>query len=188
MLGELQDHHSRLNNTSITIDGAHEVNEVFFDDVKVQIENLVGEEDKGWDYAKFLLANERTGIARIGVSKERIARVKRLAKETPAGGRTLWDELVMHYSQGVEAVQRMRRTWAQLSGLIDEERYAQVGRFLAIQEHEARWWRDAAISYFQSFSHLPLPAGAAPPAHSLDYYEHVRCPANRDKPRCDQIP
>src|SRR5664279_4774992 len=52
-----------------TIDGGHEVNEVFFDDVEVPYENLIGEENKGWDYAKFLLGNERTGIARVGVSK-----------------------------------------------------------------------------------------------------------------------
>ena len=58
---------------------ASEVNEVFFDDVKVPVENLVGEENKGWDYAKFLLGNERTGIARVGVSKERIRRIKELA-------------------------------------------------------------------------------------------------------------
>lgn len=77
----------------ITIDGRHEVNEVFLDAVRVPVENLVGEENKGWDYAKFLLANERTGIARIGMSKERIARIKRLAKETPAGVGTMWDDL-----------------------------------------------------------------------------------------------
>ena len=62
-----------------TIDGGHEVNEVFFDDVKVPVENLVGEENKGWDYAKFLLGNERIGIARVGASKERIRRIKQLA-------------------------------------------------------------------------------------------------------------
>src|ERR1700758_1530143 len=69
----------------ITVEGHHEVNEVFLDDVRVPAENLVGEENRGWDYAKFLLANERIGIARIGMSKERIARIKRLAKVTPAG-------------------------------------------------------------------------------------------------------
>jgi pimeloyl-CoA dehydrogenase large subunit len=62
-----------------TIDGGHEVNEVFFDDVKVPAENLVGQENKGWDYAKFLLSNERTGIARVGISKQRLRRVKELA-------------------------------------------------------------------------------------------------------------
>jgi alkylation response protein AidB-like acyl-CoA dehydrogenase len=62
-----------------TIDGGHEVNEVFLDDVRVPADALVGEENKGWDYAKFLLANERNGIARVGVSKARLDRVRQLA-------------------------------------------------------------------------------------------------------------
>jgi pimeloyl-CoA dehydrogenase large subunit len=62
-----------------TIDGGHEVNEVFFDDVRVPVENLVGQENKGWDYAKFLLGNERVGIARIGISKAHLKRVRELA-------------------------------------------------------------------------------------------------------------
>jgi len=72
-----------------TIDGGHEVNEVFFDDVKVPVENLVGQENKGWDYAKFLLGNERTGIARVGASKARIRRLKELAALEQAGGKPL---------------------------------------------------------------------------------------------------
>ena len=76
----------------ITIDGRHEVNEVFLDDVRVPVGNLVGEENKGWDYAKFLLANERTGIARVGLTKQRLARLKEIAKTTPAGGGMLWDD------------------------------------------------------------------------------------------------
>ncbi len=76
----------------VTIDGGHEVNEVFFDAVRVPAENLVGELNKGWDYAKFLLSNERIGIARIGMTKERLARVKRLAQETPAGEGMVWDD------------------------------------------------------------------------------------------------
>ncbi len=68
-----------------TIDGGFEVNEVFFDDVRVPAENLVGEENKGWDYAKFLLGNERVGIARVGASKERIRRLKQLAAEERDG-------------------------------------------------------------------------------------------------------
>ncbi|MGH7154380.1 MAG: acyl-CoA dehydrogenase family protein, partial [Acetobacteraceae bacterium] len=63
----------------VTIDGGCEVNEVFFDEVEVPAENLVGQENKGWDYAKFLLGNERTGIARVGASKARVARIKELA-------------------------------------------------------------------------------------------------------------
>ena len=76
----------------ITLEGRHEVNEIFFDNVRVPVENLVGKENKGWDYAKFLLANERTGIARIGLSKERLARVKGLAREMPVGDGTAWDD------------------------------------------------------------------------------------------------
>ena len=61
------------------IDGGYEVNEVFFDNVRVPADQLVGEENKGWTYAKFLLGNERTSNAGIGIIKNRIARIKRLA-------------------------------------------------------------------------------------------------------------
>jgi pimeloyl-CoA dehydrogenase large subunit len=70
----------------VTLDGGAEVNEVFFDEVPVPVENLIGEEGKGWDYAKYLLGNERTGIARVGVSKQRIRRLKELAALEPASG------------------------------------------------------------------------------------------------------
>jgi alpha-glucuronidase len=91
-------------------------------------------------------------------------------------GRTLWDELVIHYTEGVQAVTGMRHTWATLAGKVDSERYAQVSTFLEIQEKEARWWRDASIAYFQSLSHRPLPAGYAPPEHDLHYYESLCFP------------
>ena len=55
------------------IDGGFEVNEVFFDNVRVPAENLVGEENKGWDYAKFLLGNERVGVAPVGATKRSLA-------------------------------------------------------------------------------------------------------------------
>jgi alkylation response protein AidB-like acyl-CoA dehydrogenase len=74
------------------IDGGHEVNEVFFDNVEVPVENLVGEENKGWTYAKFLLGNERTGIARIGGSKVNLARAKAYAAVTKTANGTLLDD------------------------------------------------------------------------------------------------
>ncbi|MGD9959944.1 acyl-CoA dehydrogenase family protein [Nocardioides sp.] len=61
------------------IDGGHEVNEVFFDNVRVPLDQLVGEENKGWDYAKFLLGNERVGVAPVGSIKRRLAAVKEYA-------------------------------------------------------------------------------------------------------------
>jgi alkylation response protein AidB-like acyl-CoA dehydrogenase len=76
----------------ITIEGGHEVNEVFFDDVRVPAENLVGEENKGWDCAKFLLGNERFGQARVGASRERIRRLKVIARETMDGERPLIED------------------------------------------------------------------------------------------------
>jgi pimeloyl-CoA dehydrogenase large subunit len=72
-----------------TIDGGYEVNEVWFDEVRVPAENLVGEENRGWDYAKFLLGNERTGIARVGVSKARLQRLRELAKLERVGDRPM---------------------------------------------------------------------------------------------------
>ncbi len=86
-----------------TIDGGVEVNEVWFDDVRVPVENLVGEENKGWDYAKFLLGNERTGIARVGVSKARIRRIKQLAALERVGDRAMMDE--PHFREKVAAVE-----------------------------------------------------------------------------------
>jgi len=65
----------------ITIDGAHEVNSVFFTDVKVPVENLIGEEGKGWTYAKFLLANERFGIAVVGAEIRQLNKLKQIVSE-----------------------------------------------------------------------------------------------------------
>jgi len=93
-----------------------------------------------------------------------------------ASGRTLWDELVMHYSRGVEYVRGMRRTWETLAPYVDSERYAETSAYLAIQEKEARWWRDACIAYFQSLSRRPLPKGFAPPEHTLAEYEAISTP------------
>jgi alkylation response protein AidB-like acyl-CoA dehydrogenase len=63
----------------IVLDGAREVNDVFFDNVKVPVENRVGEENKGWTYAKFLLVNERSGIAGVARSKRAVERLKEIA-------------------------------------------------------------------------------------------------------------
>ncbi len=63
------------------LDGEHEVNEVFFDNVKVPADQLIGEENKGWTYAKHLLAHERTNIADVNRSKRELERLKRIAKQ-----------------------------------------------------------------------------------------------------------
>ncbi|MFP6774762.1 MAG: acyl-CoA dehydrogenase family protein [Alphaproteobacteria bacterium] len=76
----------------ISIDGHHYLNEVFFDDVVVPISNRIGEENKGWTYAKFLLGHERTGIAGVGKSKRKVERLKAIAGiELDAGKSMLSD-------------------------------------------------------------------------------------------------
>ena len=75
-----------------TIDGGHEVNEVFFTDVKVPAENLVGEENKGWTYAKYLLTHERTNIAGVGKSYQELNRLKDLASRQKRNGRPLTED------------------------------------------------------------------------------------------------
>jgi alkylation response protein AidB-like acyl-CoA dehydrogenase len=74
------------------LDGGFEVNEVFFEDVRVPAENLVGEENRGWDYAKFLLGNERVGIARVGATKRMLAQAKEHAAQITSGGRPLAED------------------------------------------------------------------------------------------------
>jgi alkylation response protein AidB-like acyl-CoA dehydrogenase len=73
----------------VLIDGEAEVNEVFFDNVLVPAENLVGEENKGWTYAKYLLTHERTNIAGVGFSDAALATLKHVAAQTMTGGRPL---------------------------------------------------------------------------------------------------
>ena len=76
----------------ITIEGGHEVNQVFFEDVRVPAENLVGEENQGWTYAKVLLSHERLMVASVPRSKQLLARLKRIAASEQAGGRPLIEE------------------------------------------------------------------------------------------------
>ena len=74
------------------IDGGVEVNEVFFKDVRVPAEQMAGEENSGWTQAKFLLGNERVGIARVGETKVKLARAKKLAGETRTATGTLLED------------------------------------------------------------------------------------------------
>jgi alpha-glucuronidase len=85
-------------------------------------------------------------------------------------GRTLWNELALHYQRGVDQVRAARRQWGTLTSAIDPERHADVAKRLAIQERDAVWWRDAVLLYFQTFSHRPLPAGVEAPERTLEEY------------------
>src|SRR5260370_23876112 len=77
----------------IAIMGGHnEVNEVWFEDVRAAVENLVGEENKGWTYAKFLLGHERTNIAGVGTAKREVRRLKRIASSERKHGKPLIED------------------------------------------------------------------------------------------------
>ncbi|GGC90852.1 acyl-CoA dehydrogenase family protein [Undibacterium terreum] len=78
----------------IMLDEEHEVNEVFFDNVKVPVQNLIGEENKGWTYAKYLLGHERTNIAAVGRAKRELQFLKRVATEHHKNGKPLLDDPV----------------------------------------------------------------------------------------------
>ena len=75
-----------------TLDGGEEINDVFFDEVRVPQANRIGEENRGWTYAKFLLGHERTGIAAIGRSKQELVQLKAIAAAEPAGSGTLAED------------------------------------------------------------------------------------------------
>jgi alpha-glucuronidase len=93
-----------------------------------------------------------------------------------ASGRTLWEELLHRYQRGVDRVREMLATWQSLEGRIDPERFAQVRDFLAIQEKEARWWRDSSVLYFQTFSGKPVPEDYEPPELTLEEYQAITHP------------
>jgi len=91
-------------------------------------------------------------------------------------GRTLWDELVARYGQGVAEVDTMATSWAKLKPYVDTERFDITADYLRIQRRDAQLWRDASVAYFASISHLPLPAGEKAPLHSLGYYKALEYP------------
>lgn len=96
--------------------------------------------------------------------------------QTMPSGRTLWAQLVHEYDAGVAATAGFARDWQTVAAHIDAQRHRAVAETLAIQQAEARWWRDASLAYWQSLHHLPLPAGSAPIAESLGDYQRRSYP------------
>lgn len=91
-----------------------------------------------------------------------------------SSGRTLWDELCHRYYRGWSSVQQMQVRWDELAGVIDARRHAHVKSLLAVQAKEARWWAEACLLYFQTFSERPIPAEYPPPLHDLEYYRTLK--------------
>lgn len=104
----------------ITVDGSHEVNEMFLEDVRVPVENRVGEENQGWTYAKFLLMNERSGIAGVSDSKRNIERVKEIARAVPINGSALMDDKIFQHKIAELETDLMALEYTELRTLADE--------------------------------------------------------------------
>ncbi|MCU6453743.1 alpha-glucuronidase [Sphingomonas sp. A2-49] len=100
-----------------------------------------------------------------------------------ADGRTLWEDLVAHYDRGVGYVATMRTQWDTLRTKIDADRWTKTATYLAVQQREAQWWRDASLAYWMSVNHRPLPAGVVPPAHDLHWYRAQSFPHAPGNPK-----
>jgi len=91
-------------------------------------------------------------------------------------GKPLWDALCYKYSDGVDSVRWMQKTWNALESKVDSDRFNHIKMLLSIQEKEAVLWRNSCLLYFQTFSKLPIPAELEKPEHNLEYYENLSFP------------
>lgn len=91
-------------------------------------------------------------------------------------GRTLWDGLGIKYQEGVDQVREMITTWETMKPYVDEYRFNQVSMLLGIQLKEAKWWRDACMLYFQTFSKMDFPKEMESPENTLQYYKSLKFP------------
>jgi len=91
-------------------------------------------------------------------------------------GNTLWVQLCQEYHEGAAKVSQMKNDWKALKDLLDDERYQQILMHLNIQEKEAKWWRDACLVYFQTFSKMAIPKNLEQPDHDLEYFKSLTYP------------
>lgn len=91
-------------------------------------------------------------------------------------GNTLWQQLCFEYHEGVKTVVQMKEKWQSLEGSLDQERFNHVSMHLNIQEKEAKWWRDACLTYFQTFSIMEIPAELEQPKYDLNHYKFLEYP------------
>jgi len=89
-------------------------------------------------------------------------------------GNTLWNELCWNYYTGASSVKEMQLTWNSLIQFIDKDRFEQVAMLLKTQYEEAKWWRNACLLYFQTFSKQPISAEYEQPDKTLDYYKSLK--------------
>ncbi len=143
----------------IMLDGEHEVNEVFFDNVRVPVENLVGEENKGWTYAKYLLGHERTNIAAVGRSRRELAFLKDFAARQLKAGRPLLEDAAFAAAVARLEIELMALDMTVMRVLSQEAASGAPGpeasllkiRGTEIQQRITQLWLDAAGPLAQAF-------------------------------------
>ncbi|MDE6655085.1 MAG: alpha-glucuronidase, partial [Muribaculaceae bacterium] len=96
--------------------------------------------------------------------------------ERLSNGNTVWEEMCRHYSDGVDKARQFQKVWDNVGGYIDEERYKAVRDKLKIQTHDAQWWKDACLLYFQEINGLPFPEDMERPVYDLDMLKEVQIP------------
>ena len=94
-------------------------------------------------------------------------------------GRTMWEEICLHYDRGVRQVEDFQRTWAGLQPYVAPALFDEVTTKLDIQKHDAEWWRDACVGYFQTLSQRPLPADVRPLDTPIDSLIHRQIRSDR---------
>lgn len=89
-------------------------------------------------------------------------------------GRTFWDEMCVRYDRGIKKVREYQTTWEEMKPYVDNARWEAVKAKLAIQESDARWWRDACIQYFGEFSGMPVPDYVEQPERPLEELKKIK--------------
>lgn len=101
-------------------------------------------------------------------------------------GRSLWDGMALKYQEGVNQVVEMISTWDKMTVYVSQEQHKEVSMLLQIQLKEAKWWRDACLLYFQTYSKKELPVGVEKPKKTLAYFRSLKFPfAPGIRPRWD---
>jgi alkylation response protein AidB-like acyl-CoA dehydrogenase len=165
----------------ITIDGGHEVNEVFLDNVQVPVENLIGKENEGWTYAKFLLGHERSGIAGVARSKKAIERLKEIARGEYIDGNPLIDDPDFARKIAEVEIELTALEYTELRTLASEQAGKGPGpessvlkiRGTEIQQRITELVVEAVGYYSYPFPEGQQPEGSNLPPVGPDYAEHV---------------
>jgi alkylation response protein AidB-like acyl-CoA dehydrogenase len=153
----------------ITLDGRHEVNSVFLDDVRVPVGNRIGEENQGWTVAKYLLTNERTNIARVGVTKRILARTRRAAATTGLIDTPLFAARLARVEVALQAVEtlQLRVLAAQIKENKTDSR-ASVLKLRSVDVRQAASELLMEACGAQGLSFVRFEAGERPPFDEAD--------------------